>query len=340
MSAEVTPAAAGIAPVAPDSDRDGRSRAGRGRSCACHGRKRESPAVAQEPSEPSEPAVEASPTVEAVAAVSGGEGEAAVAVATEAKPGEPEMIEVWRPAGRAEKRPPRPQHRRPHKPAEAPAASADGARRGGRRFAGCSERRSVPSVRIGVIVTNGSSARIDSISAPIGKDGRGTVANQGPRRDRPRRERDQGPDRAEREKYYAKPIAVPTVATSSRIPTRRSPSSPRSSSSLSRARNSIGGGAGSSAHRQMALARAHRAHARRCRRAGAIRPCAAERQKVTAASQLVRVGDVLTLALDRTVRVMRIEGFAEKRGAAPRGARIVPRSDQSRAAACSDSGSA
>jgi ribosome-associated heat shock protein Hsp15 len=38
--------------------------------------------------------------------------------------------------------------------------------------------------------------------------------------------------------------------------------------------------------------------------------------KVTAASQLVRVGDVLTLALDRTVRMMRIEGFAEKRGAA------------------------
>ena len=39
-------------------------------------------------------------------------------------------------------------------------------------------------------------------------------------------------------------------------------------------------------------------------------------QRVTAASQPVRVGDVLTLALDRAVRVMRVEGFAERRGGA------------------------
>jgi ribosome-associated heat shock protein Hsp15 len=40
-------------------------------------------------------------------------------------------------------------------------------------------------------------------------------------------------------------------------------------------------------------------------------------KKVTAASQLVRVGDVITLALDRSVRLLRVEGFAEKRGNAP-----------------------
>jgi ribosome-associated heat shock protein Hsp15 len=33
-------------------------------------------------------------------------------------------------------------------------------------------------------------------------------------------------------------------------------------------------------------------------------------------SQPVRVGDVVTLALDRSVRVLRVEGFSERRGAA------------------------
>ena len=33
-------------------------------------------------------------------------------------------------------------------------------------------------------------------------------------------------------------------------------------------------------------------------------------------SQPVRVGDVVTLALDRSVRVLRVEGFCERRGAA------------------------
>ena len=39
--------------------------------------------------------------------------------------------------------------------------------------------------------------------------------------------------------------------------------------------------------------------------------------RVTACSQLVRLGDVVTLALDRSVKVVRIEGFCEKRGGAP-----------------------
>jgi ribosome-associated heat shock protein Hsp15 len=38
---------------------------------------------------------------------------------------------------------------------------------------------------------------------------------------------------------------------------------------------------------------------------------------VEAASQLVRAGDVLTIALDRTIRVVEVAGFCERRGAAP-----------------------
>jgi ribosome-associated heat shock protein Hsp15 len=37
-------------------------------------------------------------------------------------------------------------------------------------------------------------------------------------------------------------------------------------------------------------------------------------KRVTAASHPVRVGDVVTIALDRSVRVVQVEGFAEKRG--------------------------
>ena len=40
-------------------------------------------------------------------------------------------------------------------------------------------------------------------------------------------------------------------------------------------------------------------------------------KRVTASSQLVRVGDVVTLALDRAVKVIQVEGFCEKRGGAP-----------------------
>ena len=39
-------------------------------------------------------------------------------------------------------------------------------------------------------------------------------------------------------------------------------------------------------------------------------------QRVTTPSHLVRVGDVVTLALDRAVKVVRVEGFCEKRGGA------------------------
>jgi len=39
-------------------------------------------------------------------------------------------------------------------------------------------------------------------------------------------------------------------------------------------------------------------------------------QRVTAPSHVVRPGDVVTLALDRSVRVVQVEGVCERRGAA------------------------
>ena len=40
-------------------------------------------------------------------------------------------------------------------------------------------------------------------------------------------------------------------------------------------------------------------------------------KRVTAPSHLVRTRDVVTLALDRSVKVLQVEGFCERRGAAP-----------------------
>ena len=41
-------------------------------------------------------------------------------------------------------------------------------------------------------------------------------------------------------------------------------------------------------------------------------------QRIDAASRAVRAGDVVTVALDRTVRVLKVAGFAERRGGAGR----------------------
>lgn len=40
-------------------------------------------------------------------------------------------------------------------------------------------------------------------------------------------------------------------------------------------------------------------------------------KRVTAPGDPVRIGDVVTLALDHSVKVVRVAGFCEKRGAAP-----------------------
>ena len=61
-------------------------------------------------------------------------------------------------------------------------------------------------------------------------------------------------------------------------------------------------------------------HARFARTRGAAQRLAlsghirVNREKVTAASRLVRAGDVLTLALNRGVRVVRINAIADRRG--------------------------
>ena len=42
-------------------------------------------------------------------------------------------------------------------------------------------------------------------------------------------------------------------------------------------------------------------------------------ERVDAASRLVRANDVITVALDRSVRLLKVQGFAERRGSAPHG---------------------
>ncbi len=39
-------------------------------------------------------------------------------------------------------------------------------------------------------------------------------------------------------------------------------------------------------------------------------------QRIDAASRTVRAGDVVTIALDRSVRILKVAGFAERRGSA------------------------
>jgi ribosome-associated heat shock protein Hsp15 len=44
--------------------------------------------------------------------------------------------------------------------------------------------------------------------------------------------------------------------------------------------------------------------------------------RIDAASRAVRVGDVVTISLDRAVRVIRVAGFSERRGSAPEAAHL------------------
>ncbi len=224
--AAVTPAAAGEAPVVPEAPSEAApsveampAELALSTEGTLVGEAESSLAVVQDAElipqieTPVEPAIEAGPEPAAEAAPAVEEAAPAVEAATApaasgepAKAEEPAFIEYWRPAGRAEKRPPRP-HRRPNRPAQAAAhaaahaaapaaAAADAApapaettekpreHRDFRRERQERQERQQKSDRQG--------QRPDS---------------RGPRRDRdrPRRDRDAGPDRAEREKYYAKP---------------------------------------------------------------------------------------------------------------------------------------
>jgi ATP-dependent RNA helicase SUPV3L1/SUV3 len=161
----------------------------------------------QEPVE--EPAREAKPA-ETVAAAP------VESTSAEAKPAEePAFIEVWRPAGRSERRPHRP--RRPHRqqqvqvvvtegattpPAEgeataAPSADASAPARGPRR---------PPRERTEGAGREKRQERHER-QQRMQKQGERSERQDGrPRSSRPRRERGEGVDRAERERYYAKPF--------------------------------------------------------------------------------------------------------------------------------------
>lgn len=161
----------------------------------------------QEPVE--EPAREAKPA-ETVAAAP------VESTPAEAKPAEePAFIEVWRPAGRSERRPHRP--RRPHRqqqvqvvvtegatapPAEgeataAPSADASAPARGPRR---------PPRERAEGAGREKRQERHER-QQRMQKQGERSERQDGrPRSSRPRRERGEGVDRAERERYYAKPF--------------------------------------------------------------------------------------------------------------------------------------
>ncbi len=136
--------------------------------------------------------------------------DSAVATASEGAAKEPEMIEVWRPGGRSERRPHRP--RRPHHqggqqaaapaeggeaapaPAEAVAVSAEGAE----PSPGPRHRRQDGPDRQARRDRHDRQQRKEHDTARGERQGRG---------DRPRRPRRDGGgvDRAEREKYFAKP---------------------------------------------------------------------------------------------------------------------------------------
>jgi ATP-dependent RNA helicase SUPV3L1/SUV3 len=161
----------------------------------------------QEPVE--DPAREAKPA-ETVAAAP------VESTSAEAKPAEePAFIEVWRPAGRSERRPHRP--RRPHRqqqvqvvvtegattpPAEgeataAPSADASAPARGPRR---------PPRERTEGAGREKRQERHER-QQRMQKQGERSERQDGrPRSSRPRRERGEGVDRAERERYYAKPF--------------------------------------------------------------------------------------------------------------------------------------
>ncbi len=172
-------------------------------------------APAETPAEtPAEPAPEQSAaTVEAALADSTPTTEAAA----EAAPEEPAFIEVWRPAGRSERRPHRPR-RPPRSQQAAPAATPA---EGGEATAAASATEAAAPAVEGAEPSGQPQARPDRPDRQARRarhdrqqradrqqqrgERQGDRQNSGPRRDRPRRKRDDGPDRAEREQYYAKP---------------------------------------------------------------------------------------------------------------------------------------
>ncbi|HKS84724.1 MAG TPA: helicase-related protein [Pseudolabrys sp.] len=145
--------------------------------------------------------------------------EAAVAQA-DAKPAEePALVEVWRPAGRSERRPHRP--RRSHRPQQAQASATDTAAAAPAAGETAASSPSPEGEREARRPRYERGGRADREKREDRQDRQGRHErrqrmekqgaraerpDRGPPRDRPRRERGERVDRAEREQYYAKPF--------------------------------------------------------------------------------------------------------------------------------------
>ncbi len=167
------------------------------------------------------PAAEAADAEAPAAEAPAAEAPAAETAAAEAKPAEEAaFIEVWRPAGRSERRPHRPRRPRAQQaaapaetgeaaaaaPAEAAATPAEGAEPAPGPQPARHERKDGPD-RQARRDRHDRQQRTDRQNQR--GERQGDAQNRGPRRDRPRRSRrDDGPDRAEREQYYAKPYGT------------------------------------------------------------------------------------------------------------------------------------
>jgi ATP-dependent RNA helicase SUPV3L1/SUV3 len=174
------------------------------------------PAAASGAAGPS--AIEASAAEDALAEPAAAPADETAAT-PEAPAEEPAFIEVWRPGGRSDRRPHRPRRPRPQQAAatsvpaaaageaaaDGAAAPADGAAAGEpaearRPRQGRPDGQDRPD-RQARRERNERRERVERQGQRPEREG----GDRGPRRDRPRRKRDDGPDRAEREKYYAKP---------------------------------------------------------------------------------------------------------------------------------------
>ncbi len=148
-------------------------------------------APAEPAAAPETPAAEASP---------------AESAAAEAKSAEPAMIEVWRLAGRAEKRPHKP--RRPHRPQQPAPAQAE-APADATAAAATEKPAETPQPPRHERPRHDRQDRHDKHERQQRMERQGQRVERQERegrRDRPRRPRDEGPGRAEREQYYAKPF--------------------------------------------------------------------------------------------------------------------------------------
>ena len=181
------------------------------------------PAAVEVPAE----AAEAMPAAKGAAVP---EAAAAVETKSEEPAKEPEMIEVWRPGGRSEKRPPRP--RRQPRPQQAPAqaatpageavaavapdapASAPEAPRGDHKDGPNRQQRQERHER---------QQRMERQAKSFGQ-GRPAGGGGGPPRgDRPRRDKGAQVERAEREQYYAKPHGTGGGSDRNKAPDPNSP---------------------------------------------------------------------------------------------------------------------